>query len=72
MRIEMDQEVTDLLLKLTMAVEATMNPDTPHQQRMEAYQVSKLCIYGIIAHRLFFFLNLFWLYNLFLDTRSTK
>ncbi len=35
----MDQELEDILVKLTGAVEAMMRSTTPQQQRFEAYQV---------------------------------
>jgi len=45
----MDVEAGEMLPKLVAAVEMVLNPLTPHQQRLEAHQVSNS---PIIVHRL--------------------
>ena len=45
----MDVEAGEMVPKLVAAVEMVLNPLTPHQQRLEAHQVSNS---PIIVHRL--------------------
>ena len=48
----MNADIQELMVKLTGAVEAAMNPLTPHQQRLAAYQVRFVFGSPIIAHKM--------------------